>query len=82
MLGGTQVKREDQRDNCPKHETTWDDSCHSEFEGVQIKYLFMQYMDGFNYGPKTGRRGKWVYMCVYVCIWVYVYVFMCVCMCV
>lgn len=57
MLGGAQVKREDQRDNCPKHETTWDDSCHSEYEGVKVKYLFMQYMDGFNYGPKTGRKG-------------------------
>lgn len=54
MLGGGMVKREDQRDECPKHETTWGDSCHHEFAGVKIKYLFIQFMDGFDY---TNRRG-------------------------
>ena len=54
MLGGAEVKRENQRDACPKHETTWDDSCHREFEGVKIRYLFLQFMDGFNYSDRHG----------------------------
>ena len=54
LLGGNPVKREDQRDQCPKHETTWDDSCHSEIAGVKIKYLYMQYMDGFFYHDRGG----------------------------
>lgn len=54
LLGGGNVKREDQRDMCPKHETTWDDSCHQEFAGVKIRYLFMQFMDGFNYTDRNG----------------------------
>lgn len=54
MLGGDLVKREDQRDQCPKHETTWDDSCHSEIAGVKLKYLFMQFPDGFRYSDRGG----------------------------
>lgn len=54
MLGGNPVKREDQRDQCPKHETTWDDSCHSEIAGVKIKYLFLQYPDGVFYDDRNG----------------------------
>lgn len=54
ILGGGLVKRENQRDSCPKHETTWGDSCHQEYSGVKIKYLFVQYMDGFNYSDRNG----------------------------
>lgn len=54
MLGGAQVKRENQRDLCPKHETFWGDSCHNEYEGVKIRYLFLQYLDGFNYTDRGG----------------------------
>ena len=54
LLGGATVKRENQRDMCPKHETTWDDSCHQDFAGVKLKYLFMQFMDGFNYETRNG----------------------------
>jgi len=54
MLGGAGVKRENQRDACPKHETTWDDSCHREFAGVKIRYLFLQFMDGFDYTSRNG----------------------------
>lgn len=54
MLGGDTVKRENQRDMCPKHETTWGDSCHQEFAGVKFKYLFLQFMDGFNYTDRHG----------------------------
>jgi hypothetical protein len=54
MLGGDLVKREDQRDQCPKHETTWDDSCHSEIAGVKLKYLFLQFPDGMRYSDRNG----------------------------
>ena len=54
MLGGNPVKREDQRDQCPKHEITWGDSCHQEIEGVKIKYLFLQFFDGFDYTDRNG----------------------------
>jgi len=54
MLGGAYVKREDQRDLCPKHETTWDDSCHEKFANVNLKYLFLQFIDGFNYTDRGG----------------------------
>lgn len=54
LLGGAEIKRENQRDMCPKHETTWGDSCHNEFSGVKIRYLFMQFMDGFNYSDRGG----------------------------
>lgn len=69
VLGGLGVKRENQRDSCPKHETTWGDSCHQEFAGVKIRYLFIQFMDGFFYGVRNGfpfyrwkdaSTGKWV----------------------
>jgi hypothetical protein len=49
MLGAASVTREDQRDICPKHETFWGDSCHSDLFDVKLKYLFMQFMDGYNY---------------------------------
>jgi hypothetical protein len=58
MLGGADVKRENQRDACPKHETFWGDSCHNEFAGVKIRYLFIQYMDGFYY------KGEKSYLCM------------------
>lgn len=54
MIGGTAVTREGQRDMCPKHETFWGDSCHSDFKGIKFKYLFLQFMDGYNY---TGKQG-------------------------
>ena len=39
---------------CPKHETTWDDSCHQDFAGVKVKYLFLGFIDGFNYTSRGG----------------------------
>lgn len=54
MLGGGSVKREGQRDLCPKHETFWGANCHDEFEGVKIRFLHVQWMDGFNYKDRGG----------------------------
>ena len=55
MLGGGLVKREGQRDMCPKHSTEWEDSCHQQFNGVNIRYLFLQFLDGYKY---TGTLSK------------------------
>ena len=49
LVGGTSLNREGQRDACPKHETFWGDSCHNEYNNVKFKYLFMQFIDGYNY---------------------------------
>lgn len=49
MLGGGFVKREGQRDMCPKHETFWGDSCHNTFANVSFRFSHLQFMDGFNY---------------------------------
>jgi hypothetical protein len=54
MLGGDAVKRENQRDQCPKHALTWDDSCHNEVAGVNLKYLFLQFPDGVHYSERNG----------------------------
>jgi len=54
LLGGNPTKREDQRDMCPKHETTWGDSCHQDFGGVKFKYLYINYPDGFHYADRNG----------------------------
>lgn len=54
LLGGYGVLRENQKEMCPRHGTTWGDSCHQEFVGVKIRYLFLQYMDGFDYTNRSG----------------------------
>ncbi len=63
MLGGAYVTREGQRDLCPKHETFWGDSCHSELHGVKFKYLFMQFLDGYNY---TCKFFFWFYFICFI----------------
>jgi|SaaInlStandDraft_5_1057022.scaffolds.fasta_scaffold97119_1 hypothetical protein len=68
LLGGASVKRENQRDMCPKHETTWDDSCHQDFADVKLKYLFMQFMDGFNYETRNGFP-FYKLSSFFICIW-------------
>jgi hypothetical protein len=54
MLGGDAVQRENQRDQCPKHSMTWEDSCHSEIAGVKLKYIYLQFPDGINYAERNG----------------------------
>jgi len=54
LLGGDLIKRENQRDMCPKHETTWDDSCHQQIGDIRLKYLFLQFPDGYDYTDRNG----------------------------
>ena len=52
MLGGASVSREDQKGQCTKLNTVWEDSCHKELAGVKVKFLFLQYMDGWDYSGR------------------------------
>lgn len=54
LLGGAYTTRSGQKESCPKHATSWGDSCHHEYNGVKVKYLFLQYMDGFDYSNRSG----------------------------
>jgi len=54
MLGGNSINRETQKKLCPKDGVVWDSSCTQTIQGVTLKFLFLHYMDGFNY---TGRGG-------------------------
>ena len=55
MLGGNPTNRNEQKQLCPKHETTWDASCVTKVgEGTTIKSLYLQWMDGFNYSSRGG----------------------------
>lgn len=54
LLGGASVAREGQKELCPKHETTWGDSCHKELHQVKIRYLFLNFIDGFFYENRSG----------------------------
>jgi len=42
--GGDLIKRENQRDMCPKHETTWDDSCHQQIGGNMMMMSMVMLM--------------------------------------
>ncbi len=54
MLGGREVNRQEQKAKCPKQATTWSDSCHQTFKGVKLKYLFLIFMDGYDYEDRQG----------------------------
>jgi hypothetical protein len=54
LLGGGSVDREHQKEACPKHAGDWPSSCHSEYQGVQFKYLYIQWFDGFDYTNRSG----------------------------
>lgn len=55
ILGGDKVDREEQKKLCPKLSTNWDaNSCHTDLKGVNFKYLFFKFMDGFDYHKRGG----------------------------
>ena len=54
-LGGAHVKRLDQKEACPKHEVDWDSStCHQEYAGVSLRFLYMNFFAGSNYSSRGG----------------------------
>ncbi len=61
-LGGAYVTLENQKKMCPKNDVKWDSSCIQEIQGVNLKFLFFRYMDGFFYKDRGGFpwiKGKW-----------------------
>ena len=54
-LGGAHVTRLEQKEKCPSAEIDWDAStCHSQWAGVELKFLYLQYFNGFNYSSRGG----------------------------
>lgn len=53
-LGGEAVDRVTQKTLCPLNGQVWGDSCHQSLKGVNIKFLYLNYMDGFNYTDRGG----------------------------
>eukprot|EP00981_Chlorochromonas_danica_P008060 scaffold1949_cov176-Ochromonas_danica.AAC.3 len=54
LLGGGSTSRHNQKAACPKHETTWGESCSEEYNGVKLKFLHMEYADGLHYQDRGG----------------------------
>lgn len=54
MLGGLEVDRTGQKLQCPKLAVNWGDTCRSEFRGINLRYLYLQWMDGWDYGTRGG----------------------------
>jgi hypothetical protein len=65
LLGGETVSREEQKNQCSKHPSTdWNEtSCSIEYSDIHIKYLFLKFMNGFNYdkGFPYARDGNQSY---------------------
>lgn len=53
-LGGDKINRLKQIELCPLNDQIWGDSCHQNLKGVTIKFLFLHFMDGFNYTDRGG----------------------------
>jgi hypothetical protein len=54
LLGGGSTDREHQKEECPKHAGEWPSSCRNEYAGIKFKYLYIQWMDGYNYTNSSG----------------------------
>ena len=54
LLGADTISRVDQKKICPKHASTWGEACHQTYENVTVKFLFLQFFDGFNYSTRGG----------------------------
>ena len=54
MLGGAFIEREGQKRLCPKNEINWDSSCMKHFKDVELRFLFLRYIDGFYYKDRGG----------------------------
>lgn len=54
LLGGDAIDRNAQKALCSKSMLDLKSACHRLFKDVTIKYLFLHYMDGFNYSTRGG----------------------------
>jgi len=60
-LGGEFVDRNNQKAECPKNALDWGDSCHQLYNGVTIKYLFLEWFDGYEYKAHAETGGQFPY---------------------
>jgi len=60
-LGGAFVDRNNQKAECPKNALDWGDSCHHSYNGVTIKYLFLEWFDGYDYSSHADTGGQFPY---------------------
>ena len=54
LLGGNAIDRNARKALCSKTMLDLESACHKVFNDVTIKYLFLHYMDGFNYSSRGG----------------------------
>ena len=54
LLGAPVVPRGVQKKLCEKHATEWDDACHQNYKNVSVKFLYIQFLDGYNYSSRGG----------------------------
>ena len=57
-LGGRFVDRANQKATCPKNALDWGDSCHHLYNGINIKYLFLEWFDGYDYSGHAETAGQ------------------------
>lgn len=53
LLGAPHANRTRQLHICPKHDLSWN-GCVQEHQGIKVKYLYLPYIDGFNYTHRGG----------------------------
>ena len=53
ILGGVSVSRQDQKSQCSKLGRRWGDSCHKEYAGIKLIFLYVQFMDGWDYSGNS-----------------------------
>ena len=55
LLSNKTTSRENQKQKCPKLEIDWEtDTCHTEIGSTKLRYLYMQFMDGYHYTNRSG----------------------------
>ena len=54
MLGANTTSGNQQKRLCPKIAHDWGASCSSEIADVKIRYLYLNWVDGFDYGDRGG----------------------------
>lgn len=53
-MGAEEITRQAQKALCALNSQHWEPTCRQEYRGVKIKFLFLSYMDGFDYSHRGG----------------------------
>lgn len=54
LLGHRRVTRSTQKEECPSVAIDWGALCHREYFGVKIRYLYLAWVDGYDYSSRGG----------------------------